>query len=156
MSYPTTDCPTVTGSGEDGAGGCCLRSPASCRLICHAPPVFLCCLLLSHLAPACCCCCLVAKSRPVLCNSMGCSLPAHRVAKHCWWDFPGKNTGLSCHFLLQEIFLTQGSNPHLLHWQVDSLPPSHLESPYNHNTKIKFRKFNIETILLPNIQNVSL
>ena len=36
-----------------------------------------------------------------------------------------KNTGAGCHFLLQGIFLTQGSNPcllHLLHWQVDSLP----------------------------------
>ena len=41
------------------------------------------------------------------------------------WNFPGKNTGLGCHFLLQEIFPTQGSNPHLLcllHWQMDSLP----------------------------------
>ena len=26
----------------------------------------------------------------------------------CPWDFPGKNTGVGCHFLLQEIFLTQG------------------------------------------------
>ena len=25
--------------------------------------------------------------------------------------FPGKNTGVGCHFLLQGIFLTQGSNP---------------------------------------------
>ena len=25
-------------------------------------------------------------------------------------DFPGKNTGVGCHFLLQEIFLTQGLN----------------------------------------------
>ena len=38
------------------------------------------------------------------------------------WDFPGKNTGVGCHFLFQEIFLTQGSNLGLLHWQVDSLP----------------------------------
>ena len=38
------------------------------------------------------------------------------------------NTGVGCHFLLQGIFLTQGSNPHLLHWQVDSLPLSHLRS----------------------------
>ena len=29
----------------------------------------------------------------------------------CSWDFTGKNTGVGCHFLLQEIFLTQGSNP---------------------------------------------
>ena len=42
----------------------------------------------------------------------------------CPWNFPGKNTGTSCHFLLQGIFPTQGSNPHLLHllnWQEDSL-----------------------------------
>ena len=32
----------------------------------------------------------------------------------CPWDFPGKNTGVGCHFLLRRIFLTQGSNPHLL------------------------------------------
>ena len=32
---------------------------------------------------------------------------------------------MSCYFLLQGIFPTQGSNPHplhLLHWQTDSLP----------------------------------
>ena len=29
-------------------------------------------------------------------------------------NFPGKNTGVSCHFLLQEIFLAQGSSPYLL------------------------------------------
>ena len=43
----------------------------------------------------------------------------------CPWDSPGKNTGMGCHFLLQEIFLTRRSNPSLLwllHWQVDSLP----------------------------------
>ena len=44
----------------------------------------------------------------------------------CAWNFPSKNTGECCHFLLQRIFLTQGSNPHLLHRQEDSLP---LESP---------------------------
>ena len=33
----------------------------------------------------------------------------------CPWDFPVKNTGVSCHFLLQGIFPTQGSNLHLLH-----------------------------------------
>ena len=43
----------------------------------------------------------------------------------CPWDFPGKNTGGSCHFLLQGIFLIQGSNPGLLrgrpvayHWDT--------------------------------------
>ena len=32
----------------------------------------------------------------------------------CPWDFPGKNTGVGGHFLLQGIFPTQGLNPHLL------------------------------------------
>ena len=32
----------------------------------------------------------------------------------CPWDFPGKDTGVGCHFLLQGIFLTPGSNPSLL------------------------------------------
>ena len=43
----------------------------------------------------------------------------------CPRDSPGKNTRVSFHFLLQEIFPTQGLNPHLLNWQVDSLPLSH-------------------------------
>ena len=43
----------------------------------------------------------------------------------CPWGFPGKNTGVGCHFLLQGIFPTQGSNPYLLHWQANSLPLSH-------------------------------
>ena len=37
------------------------------------------------------------------------------------WNFLGKNTGAGSYFLLQGIFLTQGSNPpplsRLLHWQ---------------------------------------
>ena len=40
------------------------------------------------------------------------------------WNFPGKDTRVGCHFLLQGIFPTQGLNLHLLcvlHWQVDSL-----------------------------------
>ena len=43
--------------------------------------------------------------------------------------FPGKNTGVGYHFLLQGIFLRQGSNSQLLHWQADSLPLSHLGGP---------------------------
>ena len=42
----------------------------------------------------------------------------------CPWDSPGKSTGGGCHALLQ-IFLTQGSNPrllHFLHLQADYLP----------------------------------
>ena len=43
----------------------------------------------------------------------------------CPWDSPGKNTGADCYAVLQGIFPTQGSNPHLLcllHLQVGSLP----------------------------------
>jgi len=29
----------------------------------------------------------------------------------CPWDFPGRNTRVSCHYLLQEIFPAGGSNP---------------------------------------------
>ena len=39
----------------------------------------------------------------------------------CLWDFPGKDTGVGCSFLLRGIFLTQGLNQHLLHllpWQA--------------------------------------
>ena len=48
------------------------------------------------------------------------------------WTIAGQttlSTGFSrqeywggCHALLQGIFTVQGSNPHLLHWQADSLP----------------------------------
>ena len=36
----------------------------------------------------------------------------------CPWDSPGKNTGMGFHFLLQEIFPTQESNPGLLHCRL--------------------------------------
>ena len=36
---------------------------------------------------------------------------------------------MGCHFPLQGIFLTQGSNQCLLRWQADSLSLSHLGSP---------------------------
>ena len=52
---------------------------------------------------------MITKSlqlRPTLCDPVDCSL--------LWpWDSPSKNTGVGGHFLLQGIFLTQGSNPHL-------------------------------------------
>ena len=44
------------------------------------------------------------------------------------WNFPGKNTRVGCLFLLQGIFLTQGSNLRLLHCQEDSLPLSRLST----------------------------
>ena len=66
-----------------------------------------------------------AQPCPTLCNPMDCGL----YILLCPWDSADMNTGAGCYFLLQGIFLTQGSNPHLLHWQADSLPPHHLGSP---------------------------
>ena len=65
-------------------------------------------------------CCVRAKSCPTLCNPLDCSLPSSIVH-----GVLGKNTGMGCHFFLQGIFLIQGLNPSLLHWQADSLPLSH-------------------------------
>ena len=43
----------------------------------------------------------------------------------CPWDFPGKNTGVGCHFFLQEIFPTQGLTPGLPHYRQTLYPLSH-------------------------------
>ena len=48
------------------------------------------------------------------------------------WDFPDKNTGVGCHFLLQGIFPTWGLNPRLLRWQADSLLSSPPGKPKPH------------------------
>ena len=56
----------------------------------------------------------------ILCNPMDCGLQGSSVH------------GVGCHFLLQGIFLTQGSNLHplhLLHWHENSFPLCHLGSP---------------------------
>ena len=55
--------------------------------------------------------CLVSQSCPILCDPMDCTLPDSSVHGAS----PGKNNGVGCHALLQEIFTTQGSNPGLVH-----------------------------------------
>ena len=45
------------------------------------------------------------------------------------WDSPGKNTGVGCHALLQEIFLTQEWNPGLLPWRQILYQLSYQGSP---------------------------
>ena len=62
-----------------------------------------------------------------LCEPMDCSLPGFPVHG----IFPGKNTGEGCHFLLQEIFLTQGLNPGLLHFRQTLYRLSHQGRAYN-------------------------
>ena len=61
-----------------------------------------------------CVCPCVCISHSVMSNS----LQPHGVQPtrlFCPWDFPGNNTGVGCHFLLQGIFPTQGLSPGLLH-----------------------------------------
>ena len=53
-----------------------------------------------------------SKSESESCSVMSDSLRPHELQPTrllCQWDSPGKNTGVGCHFLLQDIFLTQGS-----------------------------------------------
>ena len=71
---------------------------------------------------------LVAQSYPTLCGPMDWNLPGFSVHG----ILQARILERVCHFLLQGIFPTQGSNPPflcLLHWTKDSLPLYHLGSP---------------------------
>ena len=65
--------------------------------------------------------------------SVSCSVVPDSLQPHglqpswllCPWDFPGKGTGVGCHFLLQGIFPTQESNLGLLHCRQTLYPLSH-------------------------------
>ena len=67
----------------------------------------------------------------IVVESLSCVLlffsPMDYSLPDCPWDFPGKNSGVRCYFLLQGIFPTQGSDPPLLHWQEGSLPMIHTQ-----------------------------
>ena len=77
--------------------------------------------------------CLVAQSCLTLCNPMDCHLPGSSVHG----DSPGSNTGVNTHALLQGIFPTRGSNPHLLHCRWILYHLSHQRSPVSHIEAIK-------------------
>ena len=67
----------------------------------------------------------------------------------CPQNFQARTVEAGCHFLLQGIFLTQGSNPCLLclqHWQVDSLPLCNLRSPLQ-NPEVDKNSFPILLLL---------
>ena len=82
----------------------------------------------------------VTQSCPTLSDPMECSLPGSSIRRIFQarvlqptrilhpWDFPGKNTGVGYHFLLQEIFLTQGLNPGLQHCRQMLYHLSHQET----------------------------
>ena len=80
----------------------------------------------------CVCVCARAKllqSRWIICDTMDYSSPGSYVR-----DFSGKKTGVGFHAPLQGIFPTQGMNPSVLHWHVDSSPLSYLGSSWMFNT----------------------
>ena len=66
---------------------------------------------------------LVTQLCLTLCDPMDYTAQPTRL--FCPWISLGKNIGMSCHFLLQGIFLTQGSNPGLLHCRQMLYPLSH-------------------------------
>ena len=71
-------------------------------------------------------CVLVAQSCPTLCGPKDCSPPELLYP----WNYPGKNTGMGNPSLLQGIFLTQGSNPCLLHCRQILYCLRHQGSPH--------------------------
>ena len=80
-------------------------------------------LMLRHSTSLTCFPVFTGRNREALCVCVSCSVVSNSLWPHglrpvrllCPWNSPGKNTGVGCHSLLQEIFLTQGSNPCLLH-----------------------------------------
>ena len=62
------------------------------------------------------CCLKWIVSCSVILNSLW-PLELQPTGLLCPWDFPGKDTGVGCHFLLQGIFPTQGSNLGLLQYR---------------------------------------
>ena len=73
-----------------------------------------------------CVCVLSCFSCVQLCVIVG----LHPARLLCPWDSLGKNTGVGCHFLLQEIFPTQGLNPGLPHCRQMLYHLSHQGSSY--------------------------
>ena len=71
------------------------------------------------------CVCLVVQSCLTLFDPMDCSLPVSYISG----DSPGRNVGVGCHALLQEIFPTWGSNPGLLNCRQILYQLSHQGSP---------------------------
>ena len=65
------------------------------------------------------------------CSVMSDSLWPHGL--YSPWNSSGQNTGMGRHFLLQGIFLTQGSNPGLSHYRHISYQLSHQGSPKSVN-----------------------
>ena len=85
------------------------------------------------------------------------SLQPHGLTKLlCPWDFPGNSTGVDCHFLLQGIFQTQGSNPGLLHCRQMLYHLSHQGSPEKNCTKKVLMTFKLLHNIFKECSNYSM
>ena len=74
----------------------------------------------------------------------------------CPWHSPGKNTGVSCHVLLQGTFLIQELNPcllNLLHCRQIPYPVSQLGSPIFNIVKDKTEE-NLNSYLLIHLKTI--
>ena len=72
----------------------------------------------------CCCCCYLVTKQQVVSDSFATPWTEARQGPLSMGFPTGKSTGMSCRFLLQGIYPTEGWNPRLQHRQVDSLPLS--------------------------------
>ena len=92
-------------------------------------------------------------------NVLNCSVVSNSLRPHGLsparllypWNFPGNNTGVGCHFLLQGIFPAQGSNArflHLLYWQTKSFTTSTTWKAYIWNLAITIFKNLISSLFI--------
>ena len=86
---------------------------------------------------------LVTQSCPILWEPMDGSAPGSSVHG----DSPGKNIGMSSYFLLQGIFLTQGSNPDLLHSRQIPCHLSHQGNPMLYEIHLGKKNCKIQKIV---------
>ena len=106
--FPSTTfpwgCSTWRNAGSHQSPTCPQCVQASCLLLPTPQPQQ---PLLSKILGSCLCVCSAASN----------SLQPHGLQPTrfpCPWNFLGRNTGVGCHALFQEIFPTQGLNPHIL------------------------------------------
>ena len=94
----------------------------------------------------------VAQSCPTLSDSLDCCPQGSSVHG----IFPGKNTGVGCHSLLQGIFPNQGLNPGFLHCRQILYHLSHIACEYSHSAVLmdaspKNVRFSAQTLHVPQI-----
>ena len=92
--------------------------------------------------------CFLELCQPITCACMlhhsvtsSCSWPPRLYSTRlfCPWNFPGGNTGVGCHFLLQGIFPTQGSTSVSCIGRQILLPLSYLGSLPTYHAWDKYR-----------------